>query len=286
VTVVLGVHGIGNYQPGVDPSVAAGRLALAWAPHLAAHGPPLDGVQVRVSYFAHLLAVDHFQGSVESWFSYPGAAGLLAAWARQLGAPDEVMAGRTTQPIRQLLSWIATSFGLESAVVYQFAAVFLREVHTYLHNPKTGMARKAACSSLAADIRRYSPDLIIAHSLGSVVAYETLWEYADLRLGSLITLGSPLGIPDVIFDRLIPVPVCGRGAKPPNVGLWSNVADIGDLVAIPPRLSKRFDGLHADVQASIARFGFHRVADYLDSPVVGDLLASYISPPAARSGEP
>ncbi len=57
---------------------------------------------------------------------------------------------------------------------------------------------------------------VLAHSLGSVAAYEALWAHPDLRVELLVTLGSPLGMPDVVFDRLDPAPKDRQGTSPPT----------------------------------------------------------------------
>jgi alpha-beta hydrolase superfamily lysophospholipase len=48
--------------------------------------------------------------------------------------------------------------------------------------------------------------VLIGHSLGSVVAYEYVCRYRSPSVELLVTLGSPLGIPGLVFDRLTPVP--------------------------------------------------------------------------------
>ena len=44
--------------------------------------------------------------------------------------------------------------------------------------------------------------VLIGHSLGSVVAYEYLCHDRPAAVKLLVTLGSPLGIPNVVFDKL------------------------------------------------------------------------------------
>jgi hypothetical protein len=43
----------------------------------------------------------------------------------------------------------------------------------------------------------------------------------------LITLGSPLGLRTVVYDRVVPQPPC----YPPRVQWWVNIADRNDLIA-------------------------------------------------------
>ena len=49
----------------------------------------------------------------------------------------------------------------------------------------------------------------------------------------MVTLGSPLGIPNLAFDRLDPAPTAGVGVWPcPEGAAWTNVADSADVVAL------------------------------------------------------
>jgi hypothetical protein len=67
-----------------------------------------------------------------------------------------------------------------------------------------------------------STRVLIGHSLGSVVAYEYLCQYQPPGIELFVTLGSPLGIPNVIFNKLTPKPVPVGGAKPSAVKRWVN----------------------------------------------------------------
>ena len=58
----------------------------------------------------------------------------------------------------------------------------------------------------------------------------------------LVTLGSPLGIPNVVFDRLTPAPAGGQGAWPGPSASWVNVADPDDIVALHKQLAGLFAG--------------------------------------------
>jgi hypothetical protein len=84
--------------------------------------------------------------------------------------------------------------------------------------------------------------VLIGHSLGSVVAYEYLCRYQPSSVELLVTLGSPLGIPNLVFDRLTPCPVAGSGAWPGALAAWVNVADPDDIVALRKDLAPLFPG--------------------------------------------
>ena len=87
--------------------------------------------------------------------------------------------------------------------------------------------------------------VVVAHSLGSVVAYEALCAHPQWPVRALVTLGSPLGIRNLIFDRLLPAPTALdggglMGAWPGRAQSWVNVADAGDVVALVKDLRPLF----------------------------------------------
>jgi hypothetical protein len=78
--------------------------------------------------------------------------------------------------------------------------------------------------------------VIIGHSLGSVVAYEVAAHSLNGPLPLLLTLGSPLGLRTIIYDRLRPQPP----TYPSRVSRWVNISDRNDLVAAEPDLTSLF----------------------------------------------
>ena len=72
--------------------------------------------------------------------------------------------------------------------------------------------------------------VVIGHSLGSV-AYEYVCRYWPPSVELLVTLGSPLGIPNLVFERLTPAPAEGAGAWPGRVASWVNLAAAEGQVA-------------------------------------------------------
>lgn len=86
--------------------------------------------------------------------------------------------------------------------------------------------------------------LLIGHSLGSVIAYDCLWQLsrrADRRgrVELLMTLGSPLAT-RFIRKGLLGAAHSGPDRFPDNIDRWVNVSARGDLVALHPRLKPFF----------------------------------------------
>lgn len=87
---------------------------------------------------------------------------------------------------------------------------------------------------------------IIAHSMGSIVAYDVLnYIIPEKKINTLITIGSPLGLPVVVSKIAAEHNQLHKGKKnmvtPPGVtSNWFNMADIMDRVAINFKLADDF----------------------------------------------
>lgn len=116
--------------------------------------------------------------------------------------------------------------------------------------------------------------VVVAHSLGSVIAYRALANADPAScppVHTLVTLGSPLGSP-LVFDTLKPAPVNGVGVWPGRVQRWVNVAAVGDQAASVDRLSERFGARVEDRRVDNG----HRAHDpepYLNNPITGEAVA-------------
>ncbi|MGQ4490252.1 hypothetical protein ACN6LM_000778 [Streptomyces sp. SAS_281] len=260
---LVAVHGIGNYRPRQTPDEAAELLRATWA------GSLRTPVTLHAAYYAHLLRPARSQSVTGAGFGNAEIDALtteetavLVDWLAAYGIPDHIAQGLLTRSYRQELSWVAERSGRPLHGLLRFIVRFVREVAWYLEQPKR---RNAARELVSTTIARIQPRVVIAHSLGSVVAYEALWSMnasaAPVEL--LITVRSPLALPGAIFDRLDPAPLAGKGVRPPGVNRWINIADVGDLVAVPRLLGRTFDGIEGDIETSIAAVDFHTFGNYL-----------------------
>lgn len=120
---------------------------------------------------------------------------------------------------------------------------------------------------------------MIAHSLGTVVAYEALNAHPELDLDLLVTLGSPLALPGAVFPRLQPPPTGGTGPRPASVRRWVNISDYGDPIAILRPLKTYFPSVDLDLTESVGLFDFHRAARYLACASLAATLQPVLQPP-------
>ncbi|QDQ10059.1 serine peptidase [Streptomyces spectabilis] len=275
---------MGNHQPGQSAQDASARLTEIWQRHLA-RGPAAAlarTADLSVAYYAHHVQDEGAQGDDVGLDDLPDdAERLVRLWLDELGLPDEEDQGPGTWPVRQALGWLAARRRLSPQLVERFVARFFGEVATYLRSGSR--ARDDARNAVAEAIARERPEVVIAHSLGSVVAYEALWAHPERQVELFLTLGSPLALPHAVFPRLDPAPADGVGERPPSVRRWVNVADLGDLVALPVRgVSRHFRGVDADTHETIHAFDFHLAAHYLASAAVGETLTGHADARRAR----
>ncbi|WP_189278154.1 serine peptidase [Kitasatospora griseola] len=258
--------------------------AAAWARDLGSGlGISPDRLDVDFAYYAdRIRRGPAAQGEQDGDFLHdPLAQEMLDAWARELGLPDEVAQGHAAVPLRGFSSWMARRFDLAEGPLGVFIRLLCGEVAAYLRSADAP-ERIAAREEVAARIALHRPRVVVAHSLGSVVAYEALHAHPELQPELFLTLGSPLALPRVVFERLIPAPRSTdrpqlRGAGLPGSTRWVNIADPGDPVAVPPQLGRFFDGIALDHTDTVsALFRFHHAENYLRCATTAATIAPYL----------
>jgi hypothetical protein len=173
---------------------------------------------------------------------------LLAAFCTEVeqaantldDAPERKMIS-TPQSVQAMLRFLSRSRFFSDMAMSTLLGD-LKQTRLYLNNQTVREEAQHRLLKLIAPETR----VIIAHSLGTIVTYETLCKRGQ-ELPMFITLGSPLGIGNFIFDRLDPKPKNGIGAYPAGLANWTNIADQGDIVALVKQLAGRFGGAIDDV---------------------------------------
>jgi len=126
--------------------------------------------------------------------------------------------------------------------------VHLRDYFRYVRD-NLGVAQAARDklkSVLIAAAAADRPVLLLAHSMGSVIAWDTLWQLshddAGVPVDLLVTVGSPLGqkiVQNHLFGRQEPE----DRRYPSGINYWINIAAIGELTAIDRYLRNDFSGM-------------------------------------------
>jgi hypothetical protein len=142
----------------------------------------------------------------------------------------------------------------------------LKQLSSYLKNPQVNKAVINTVLDLITDDVR----VVIGHSLGSVVAYEALC-LKPANVVSFITLGSPLGIKNLVFDKLTPRPNTEGIGFHPQVKSWTNIADKGDIVALQKNLAPQFGSGVKDILVNNGSDAHHGER-YLSTVEVGEIV--------------
>lgn len=137
--------------------------------------------------------------------------------------------------------------------------------------------------------------MLVGHSLGSVIAYDVLWELTwqdgkPRRVDHLLTLGSPLGM-FYVQHRLRGHDQQGARRYPGNVLHWTNVSAQGDLTALDRRLHDDFHrmlelglvqditdhthGVHTSFRTAEGP-NPHRCYGYFFNPVVARMITAWM----------
>jgi hypothetical protein len=248
------------YIHGIGPQLGPVALKREW--DLALFGKEM-GSRTRVAYWADILhkstpaaADDGRQLDVAALLARAGvdakdeaALALARALLRSMGVepPDArtrvlLLPSRWRKPIARAFL---------KALVSDAAAYFFRQ-------DVRQEIRKRLIDVLPAT---QEPVLVVAHSMGSIITLEVLAALkasGPVRVGQLITAGSPLGIQEV-QDLL----ECNLWV-PPVVSAWHNFADPFDMVALDKGLGNDFDpagfitdALIFNTDVSLLRWKFH-----------------------------
>lgn len=282
MSLIVGVHGIGQQNETSETLAVKWEPALRGGVHLAGGALPENcltcaayGPLFRPSGRVRAAGQDHFHPED---LTEP-EADLLAAMLDEARRTDPKRFPGADVPVRaavpssvqaalRLLTRSRFLVGLtESAFIGD-----LKQVVRYLSDPDVrAAAQQAVDDVVSADTR-----VIVAHSLGTVVAYEALFTHHArpnwTNVTTLVTLGSPLGISNLIFDKLAPTPVRGKGQWPPGVERWTNISDDGDLVALVKALGPQFGAGLVDIAVSNGATA-HDVLPYLTAIETGQAIA-------------
>ena len=203
---------------------------------------------------------------------------LLALWwqeaarlEQQVPDPDLKGKGRTSKLTQRALNALSKS-EFFSGLAERVMIGDMKQVRRYMQEESTQQEIQAFVS----DVVQPDTRVLIGHSLGSVVAYEALCAHPEWNIQTFVTLGSPLGIPNLIFDRLRPPPVNDVGVWPGNVKQWINIADDGDVVALEKNLSKRFGDRVQDERIHNGATA-HDISPYLTAEETGRAIATGLS---------
>jgi hypothetical protein len=155
---------------------------------------------------------------------------------------------------------------IKSLIEHHFDRL-LAQAAAYLQEPAVRSAARQRVEAVVADDTR----VVVAHSLGTIVAHEALCAHPDWGVTDFVTIGCPLAA-TVVHPWLQSCPSEGKGAWPGSVRRWTNIADAVDPAAAHS-LRVQFDGPVIEYQVDNG----HRVHDpepYLNNRWTGQAVAA------------
>jgi hypothetical protein len=264
MATVIFIHGISNMpEPNVLKSLWENAFAIE-----KPNNPGLEigayGANVELVYWSDVLYKDFAKtrsGAENSTISLemsnavhgdsPSLEDVSKAWAESLSQELDVNFQDLVSPV------LAQSSDIDSDRISEAAAeaiplpwplkkplmrAFLRDAHHYLfdvkYSPRQGVSyhvrqelRKRFVSKVI-EAKKAGPVIVVAHSLGTVIAYDCLKNVNECpQIQSLITVGSPLGMSEM-QDKLMPGYTAENGyAYEKIIGEWHNVYDSVDIVS-------------------------------------------------------
>jgi hypothetical protein len=135
--------------------------------------------------------------------------------------------------------------------------------------------------------------LLLGHSLGSVIAYDTLWELSHEgraeRVDLFVTMGSPLAT-RFIRRRMRGAGLAGPLAYPRSIRRWVNLSARGDTTALQPRLKPFFHEMldlgltqsiedHVDLEnyfRGSLGLNAHEAYGYLAQPTAAEVIGDWL----------
>jgi hypothetical protein len=135
--------------------------------------------------------------------------------------------------------------------------------------------------------------LLAGHSLGSVIAFDVLWELSHRfavpqQVDLFLSLGSPLGLA-FVRSHMLGAGETGRRRFPTNIRRWKNLAAVGEMTALDRQLSTTWAdmrelGLVEEISDRLdlqtyyrgpEGLNVHKCYGYMVNPVLGATVADW-----------
>ncbi|MEV0170238.1 hypothetical protein AB0I00_03765 [Streptomyces sp. NPDC050803] len=278
------VHGIAQQYKGAE------TLLTNWYPALSDGMAPAAVARqdVAMAFYGDLFRPSGHRGQGDPELDATDVEeglerDLLLAWWQaaaetegQVAGPEVAARVRTPYLVQRALDALSHS-AFFSGVGERLMIRDARHVRRYFTEPDTRAAVQDRFLCTLTD----RTEVVLAHSLGTVVAYEALCARPELRDLTLITLGSPLAVHGLVLDRLVPAPVGGHGRWPAPVKRWTNIADRGDIVALSKVLAPVFGDRVTDVLVHNGAKA-HDARPYLTAKETGRAVVAGLTSPGAQ----
>jgi hypothetical protein len=289
--VVIGVHGLSS-KPALEQhredwirSIREGlsrNFALDVAP---------EQIAFDLVYWADWLGRPALAEDLEPYVAATGAGPLPSYQQRWFDGALREALERIEDPINWVkasseFDWVRQQTGLDT-VGLAFLQRRLVDLGTYYSDAekRAALRKRLADKLIAHETKRI---MLVAHSMGSIVAYDVLRDLGDQRpaliVDHFVTLGSPLGLAYVL-DRIRRENASVR--SPSMVRRWTNLADRRDPVAFDVHLGDEYEANDRGIAVEDAlilngyvspagKRNHHKIFGYLRAPEFSQVLKNFI----------
>jgi hypothetical protein len=267
--IVVYVHGNGN-------KVRKDLLKRQWDQALFGRDA---GDASRMAYWAPLLhpsplpdpAFDEIELPAETMAEAPMSGGELESYVREMTYTAEAVVDGE-QREEEWTEVVPLPRAARIALFRRVVEVTFKDVHAYFFRDYAERMRAVVREAIAGI---EEPFVMVAHSLGTIIAYDVLREEAhrSLDLPLLVTVGSPLGVQEI--QDLITTPL----EVPAGVQSWLNASDLRDVVALDHTLKPEYDPPDrcTDITVTNGSANHHGIREYLAAPAVRDAIHAVLS---------
>jgi hypothetical protein len=197
--IIIGIHGLGNHP---SERILERWWKMAIHEGLKANGTRFPFLRFELAYWAHVVHPRPLDPSIKDplhplFLEEPYTPGGEFVRCR----PPVIK-----RKLRNAVSKRISGVLLKKDMSLKLAGVadlvlhkYFRDLQDYFAAP--GAVRNAICGALERTLRKHRRKeiLLIGHSMGSIIAYDVLTRPgADWSVDTLITIGSPLGLPVVV----------------------------------------------------------------------------------------
>jgi hypothetical protein len=282
-TIIIGIHGLDN-KPQATVLESWWRAAIAEG--LSRHGGTGKAkVRFELVYWADLMypAPLDPDSLLEPYTEAVGEGPLPRAGLSVRGATAARVRGGLAKALEK-----ASQVRLGENVVRGTVKAKMPDLHFYKNDEALRRAVQNRLIRRLRSARRWRRKImLIAHSMGSIVAYDVLKDarrtLKGLEISHFITLGSPLGLSGL---RTV---IEGRARVPECVSSWTNFSDPKDPVSswdmcLCDKYQANSRGITVSdrlvVNGYVSPAGKpnpHKIYGYLRTPEVSELIADFVS---------
>ena len=203
--IIIGIHGLGNKPPQKtlrtwwEASIREGLKAFV---------KPKPLCNFELAYWAHYLYPTPLEPGIKDK-THP--LYIEEPYSKTPKGSEAEVPSKLRQKILDYVDAKLDKILLNDDLSINFTSItdfiirhFFTDLETYYSNYCVNedgpdcRAKVAICSHIADVLKKHRRKkiLLIAHSMGTIIAYDVLTQYApDVTIDTLVTIGSPLGLP-------------------------------------------------------------------------------------------